>query len=81
MQLLSADLAAGKTVKLGIDCSTDKPAAGNGVCFVASIVSSSVTGFARFILGADGSLTLVNDTGKTIPAASSFNTNTTYITQ
>ncbi|NMN01772.1 hypothetical protein, partial [Bifidobacterium panos] len=79
-KLLSADLAAGGVVTLGI-ASADKPYAGNGVCFAGSAVSSSVTGFVRFIIDANGSMRLCNDSGKTIPANASFNANTAYIAQ
>lgn len=79
-QLLSADLAAGGVVTLDI-ASADRTYADNGVCFAGGVVSTSVTGFVRFIVDVNGSMRLCNDTGKTIPANASFNANTTYIAQ
>ncbi|NMN02673.1 hypothetical protein, partial [Bifidobacterium panos] len=79
-QLLSADLAAGGVVTLDI-ASADGTYASNGVCFAGGVASSSVTGYVRFIIDANGSLRLCNDTGKTIPANASFNANTTYLAQ
>lgn len=70
VRLLDAPLSPGGTVEVDLDLeSSISPAASDGISF--NVMTQS--GPSRVILNGNGSLTVVNETGKTMPATELFN--------